>query len=70
MHRGGDQRRDGCPNARHLFEPNYVKFWTQKFGQRLFMACGVDFVLFKPLFFFFVFFFFFLLENTYSTRIV
>ena len=45
---GGDQRRDGCPNARHLFEPNYVKVWTQKFGQRLSMACGVDFVLFKP----------------------
>ena len=41
---GGDQRRDGCPKARHLFEPNYVKVWTHKFGQRLSMACGVDFV--------------------------
>ena len=48
--RWGDQRRDGCPNARHLFEPNYVKVWTQKFGQMLSMACGVDFVLFKPLY--------------------
>ena len=47
---GGYQRRDGCPNARHLFEPNYVNVWTQKFGQRLSMACGVDFVLFKPLY--------------------
>ena len=47
---GGDQRRDGCPNARHLFESNYVKVWTQKFGQRLSMACGVDFVLFKSLY--------------------
>ena len=47
---GGDQRQDGCPSARHLFEPNYVKVWTQKFGQRLSMACGVDFVLFKPLY--------------------
>ena len=41
---GGDQRRDECPNATHLFEPNYMKVWTQKLGQRLSIACGVDFV--------------------------
>ena len=42
--------RDVCPNVRHLFEPNYVKIWDQTFGRRLSMACGVDFVLFKPLY--------------------
>ena len=46
----GDPRRDGCPNSRHLFQPNYVRVWTHKFGQRLSIACGVDFVLFKPLY--------------------
>ena len=45
-----DQRRDGCPNATHLFEPNFMKVWTQKLGQRLSIACGVDFVLFKSLY--------------------
>ena len=45
----GYQRRDGCPNARHPLDPNYVKVWTQEFGQTLSMACCADFVLFKPL---------------------
>ena len=47
---GSDQSRDGCPNGRHLFLQNYVKVWTQKCGQKLSMTCGVDFVLFKPLY--------------------
>ena len=29
---------------------NYEKVWTQKCGQKLSMTCGVDFVLFKPLY--------------------
>ena len=29
---------------------NYIKVWTQKFGQRLSMECGVDVVLLKLLY--------------------
>ena len=32
-------------STRDTSEPNYVKVLTQKFGQRLSMACGVDFCI-------------------------
>ena len=47
---GGGQRRDRYPNGKHLFQQNYVKVWTLKFGQRLSKTCRVDFVLFKLLY--------------------
>ena len=39
---GGDQRRDGCPEARHFFQGEVLDISTRKFGCRLIVDGSVD----------------------------